>query len=116
MYFYDNKVIQHAKKVQPSARGELEITSVNNFYLEEKKLKVVLLKEDILWLDAGSAESLLESASYISKIQKERGLVSCIEIAAYKNGWINKEELKILGKNLEKTDYGKYILDYVQKS
>lgn len=115
LYFYDNKVIQYAKKVQPSERGELEITSVNNTYLEKGDLNVVLLERDILWLDAGSAESLLESASYISKIQKIRGLVACIEISAYKNGWITKDQLKDLGLSLQKTKYGKYILEYLQK-
>lgn len=114
LYFYDNKVVEYAKKVKPSERGELEITSVNNCYLKEGALKVILLEKDILWLDAGSAESLLKSATYISKIQKERGLVSCIEIAAFKNGWINKDKLESLGTRLIKTDYGKYILEYVK--
>lgn len=116
LYFYDNKVIEYAKAIEPSERGELEITSVNNIYLEKKDLHVVLLEKDILWLDAGSAQSLLDSASYISKIQKLRGLVACIEISAYKNGWIDRNQLKSLGKRLEKTNYGQFILEYLQKN
>ena len=111
LYFYDNRVIEIAKKVKPSARGELEITSVNNAYLEMGELGVVTLGRDFVWLDAGNEDSLLESANTIAAIQRETGkYVACIEEISLINGWIDERQLHALGKELEKTKYGKYIL------
>lgn len=111
LYFYDSRVVEMAKKVKPSARGELEITTVNSDYLEMGELSVVTLGEDFVWLDAGNEDSLLESANTISAIQGKTGkYVACIEEIAFNNGWIDREKLHALGKELEKTKYGKYIL------
>ncbi|MCI2105664.1 MAG: glucose-1-phosphate thymidylyltransferase RfbA [Intestinimonas sp.] len=111
LYFYDNRVVEIAKRVQPSARGELEITSVNNAYLELDELNVVTLGRDFVWLDAGTEDSLLEAARVIQELQHTTGhYVACIEEIACQSGWITTEELCRLGKALEKTRYGKYIL------
>lgn len=111
LYFYDNRVIEIAEKVQPSARGELEITAVNNAYLEMDELNVVPLGKDFTWLDAGSAESLLESANTIMRIQKETGRqVACIDEIAYEMGYITREQLRETGESMKKTAYGEYIL------
>lgn len=111
LYFYDNTVVEIAEQVQPSARGELEITSVNNAYLERKELSVVTLEKDFIWLDAGSAESLLLSATTIHDVQKRTGkLVACLEEIAYNMGYISKEQLRRLGENMQKTAYGAYLL------
>lgn len=116
LYFYDNRVVELAKKVQPSARGELEITSVNNAYLDMGELNVVTLGKDFVWLDAGTEDSLLESATVIRNIQRDTGVyVGCIEDWALKNGWISAEEHGELGKALEKTRYGKHLLETLKK-
>ena len=109
LYFYDNDVIEIAKRVKPSARGEIEITSVNNAYLSEKKLYVELLGRGMAWLDTGTYDGLLEAANFISTIQKRQGLyVSCIEEIAYRNRWIDKAVLlKTAGEY--KTEYGAYL-------
>lgn len=110
LYFYDNKVIEIAKKIQPSKRGELEITSINNEYLESGKLNVELLGRGMAWLDTGTHGALLDAAEYVASIQKRQGLyVSCIEEIAYHKGFIDKEQLLKLAQPLCKTDYGKYI-------
>jgi glucose-1-phosphate thymidylyltransferase len=105
LYFYPNDVIKKAKKVLPSNRGELEITSINEMYLKEDKLKVELMGRGYAWLDTGTHENLLEAGQFIATIEKRTGLkVACIEEIAYKNGWISKEELKKLGEELKKQD------------
>lgn len=110
LYFYDNTVIEKAKTVKPSARGELEITSVNNLYLEEGDLNVVTLDKSFTWLDAGTEDSLLESALAIQKIQEEEGrYVACIEEQAMRNGWIGRSQLVYLSENLGKTRYAAYL-------
>ena len=109
LYFYDNSVINIAKNVKPSARGEIEITAVNNAYLEEKKLKVELMGRGMAWLDTGTYDGLLEASNFIATIQKRQGMyVSCLEEIAYRNGWINKEQLLELAAGY-KTSYGEYL-------
>ncbi len=109
LYFYDNSVCKIAKNVKPSARGEIEITSVNNTYLTEKKLSVELLGRGMAWLDTGSYDGLLEASNFVATIQKRQGYyVSCIEEIAYRNGWITKESLLEYAKGY-KTDYGTYL-------
>ena len=109
LYFYDNSVVQIAQEVKPSARGEIEITSVNNEYLARKQLKVELLGRGMAWLDTGTYDGLLEASNFIATIQKRQGLyVSCIEEIAYRNGWITKEQVLELAKGY-KTDYGRYL-------
>ena len=109
LYFYDNDVVEIAKNVKPSARGEIEITSVNNAYLEKGKLSVEILGRGMAWLDTGSYDSLLEASNFIATIQKRQGMyVSCIEEIAYSNGWITREDLKKIASSY-KTDYGHYL-------
>ena len=112
LYFYDNSVVEIAKNVKPSARGEIEITAVNNAYLEKKQLNVELLGRGMAWLDTGTYDGLLEASNFITTIQKRQGMyVSCIEEIAYSNGWITKEEILALAKTY-KTEYGRY-LEYI---
>ncbi len=109
LYFYDNSVVEIAENVKPSARGEIEITSVNNEYLRQKKLSVEILGRGMAWLDTGSYDGLLEASNFIETIQKRQGMyVSCIEEIAYTNGWISKVELLEISKKY-KTDYGTYL-------
>jgi glucose-1-phosphate thymidylyltransferase len=109
LYFYDNDVLEIAKNVRPSARGELEITAVNNAYLEKKRLSVELLGRGMAWLDTGTHDGLLEAANFIATIQKRQGLyVSCIEEIAYRNNWIDTEQLLRLAAE-HKTEYGQYL-------
>lgn len=111
LYFYDNEVVKIAKNVKPSARGEIEITAVNNEYLKNKKLKVELFGRGMAWLDTGTHRGLLDAANFVEAIQTRQGLyVACIEEIAYRNGYINKDQLKDLASELSKTDYGKYLL------
>lgn len=112
LYFYDNRVIDIAKTIKPSDRGELEITSINNAYLELGELHVETLGRGMAWLDTGNHDSLLDASNYVASIQKRQGLyISCIEEIAYKKGFINKEELLELAKPMIKTEYGKYLVD-----
>lgn len=114
LYFYDNDVIEIAKKVKPSNRGELEITSVNDAYLKQKKLKVELLGRGMAWLDTGTHIGLLEASNYVEAIQKRQGFyIACIEEIAYNKGWINEETVLKSAEKLEKTEYGKYLIDLV---
>jgi len=109
LYFYDNDVVSIAKEIKPSARGEIEITAVNNVYLKQKRLHVETLGRGMAWLDTGTYDSLIEAANFIETIQKRQGMyVSCIEEIAYKNGWINKEDVLRIALNY-KTDYGEYL-------
>lgn len=111
LYFYDNSVVKIAKKVKPSARGEIEITAVNNAYLEVGKLNVILMGRGMAWLDTGSPEGMLKAAEYVEAVQSRQGFyISCIEEIAWRRGFIDDEQLKEIGENLCMTDYGKYIL------
>ena len=111
LYFYDNEVVQIAKQIEPSARGELEITSINNEYLRRGTLKVQLLGRGFAWLDTGNPDALMEASNFIATIQKRQGLyASCIEEIAYKRGFINREQLAKLAKSQIKTPYGQYLM------
>lgn len=115
LYFYDNDVVSIAKSITPSARGELEITAVNNEYLRRGTLNVSTFGRGMAWLDTGTHQDLLEAANFVETIQKRQGLyVSCIEEIAYKKGFINKEKLLELSKPLLKTDYGKYLIEVAE--
>ena len=110
LYFYDNDVISIAKSVKPSARGELEITSVNEEYLRRGKLNVKLLSRGVSWLDIGSYDGLMDASMFVSILQKRQGLyVACIEEIAYRMGYINRDQLDVLIEKNIKTDYGKYL-------
>lgn len=110
LYFYDNDVVSIAKNIQPSARGELEITSVNNAYLKRGDLRVELFGRGMAWLDTGTHEGLLEAADFVSIVQKRQGLyVSCIEEIAYRMGYISKEQLMELARPMLKIEYGQYL-------
>ena len=112
LYFYDSSVVEKAKKVKPSDRGELEISTINAMYLEEGKLDVVLLGRGLAWLDTGTPRGLLQASDFVSIVQERQGLyIACIEEIAWRNGWISDEQLRSLGENLKKTDYGKYLLN-----
>lgn len=112
LYLYDNRVIEIAKNVQPSARGEIEITSVNNAYLEMGELNVVLLKRGMAWLDTGSPKGMLQAAEFVETIQERQGFyVSCIEEIAWRRGFITTEQLLELGEELYMTDYGQYLIE-----
>jgi glucose-1-phosphate thymidylyltransferase len=116
MYFYDNEAIKIAKKVKPSDRGELEITSVNEEYLRRGKLKVKLLGRGFAWFDAGTHDSFLEAGEFVATIEKKTGLmIGCIEEIAYRNGWIDKDKLLKLAEPLKKTEYGKYLIKIVEE-
>ncbi|ABS56269.1 glucose-1-phosphate thymidylyltransferase [Methanoregula boonei 6A8] len=120
LYFFDNNVIRIAKTLKPSGRGELEITDVNREYLRMGKLKVQVFGRGMAWMDAGTHESLLESANFIETIQKRQGMyVACLEEIAYRLGYINREQIRDLAKSLGNTDYGRYLVlvadDFVQE-
>lgn len=115
LYFYDNKVIEIAKKVKPSARGEIEITAVNNAYLENGNLNVILMGRGMAWLDTGTPEGLLKAAEYVEAVQSRQGFyISCIEEIAWRRKFITDEQLKKLGNDLKTTDYGKYLLSLLE--
>ncbi len=117
LYFYDNDVIEVAKKVQPSQRGELEITDINNTYLEAGKLNVELLRRGFAWLDTGTHDSLLEASQFVQTIEKRQGYkVACPEEIAYNNQWISKKELIALAEPLKKVSYGQYLLNLADES
>ena len=111
LYFYDNDVVEIAKSVKPSERGELEITAVNNEYLRRGKLKVELFGRGMAWLDTGTHKGLLDASNYVEAVQTRQGLyIACLEEIAYRKGYISKEQLLELAKPLMKTDYGKYLV------
>ena len=115
LYFYDNDVVEIAKNVKPSERGELEITSVNNEYLRRGKLKVELFGRGMAWLDTGTHRGLLEASNYVEAVQTRQGLyIACLEEIAYRKGWISKEQVIELAKPLMKTGYGKYLMDIIE--
>ena len=109
LYFYDNKVIEIAKNIQPSARGELEITDVNNQYLKAGELSVIPLGEEYTWFDAGTADSLYQAAGTIKMVQRSGHMIGCLEEKAIRNGWISLEQLKEMAEELSKTSYGQYL-------
>ena len=116
LYFYDNRVVDIAKSIKPSARGELEITDVNRFYLEDQSLNVEMLGRGFAWLDTGTHESLLEASHFVHTIEQRQGLkVACLEEVAFHNGWLSSEQLKEQGETLKKTGYGQYLLRLVQE-
>jgi len=115
LYFYDNKVIDIAKNVKPSDRGEIEITSVNEAYLNKKQLKVELLGRGMAWLDTGTHQGLLEASNFVEVVQKRQGFyIACLEEIAFRNGWINAETVLELAKIHEKTDYGTYLTGLIK--
>jgi len=117
LYFYDNDVVEIAKDVKPSHRGELEITSINQVYLNRGKLNVQLLGRGFAWIDTGTPDSLMEAGSFIQTIEHQQGYkVSCIEEIAFRNGWINKENLISLAQSLKKTGYGQYLLEISEEA
>lgn len=116
LYFYDNDVINIAKQVQPSERGELEITTVNQIYMERGDLSVELLGRGFAWLDTGTHESLLEAAQFVETIEKRQGYkVACLEEIALNNGWLNKEQVLNAGQTMSKNAYGQYLISLVEE-
>ena len=116
LYFYDNDVIQIAKQVKPSDRGELEITTVNQMYLERGDLNVELLGRGFAWLDTGTHESLLEAAQFVETIEKRQGYkVACLEEIAFNNGWLSAEQILEIGQSMSKNDYGQYLMSLVSE-
>jgi glucose-1-phosphate thymidylyltransferase len=117
LYFYDNSVVKIAKGLTPSARGELEITDVNRVYLEKGELNVMVFGRGMAWLDAGTHDSLLEASNFVEAIQKRQGLyVACLEEIAYHQGYITRDQLKEIGKGMNATEYGRYLLDIADLS
>jgi glucose-1-phosphate thymidylyltransferase len=111
LYFYDNQVVEIAKNVKPSARGEIEITAVNNTYLEQGELNVILLGRGMAWLDTGTPEGMLKAAEYVEAVQSRQGFyIACLEEIAWRRGFITTKQFKVLGESLKMTDYGQYIL------
>lgn len=116
LYFYDNQVVQIAKKVKPSNRGELEITSINQTYLELGLLDVELLGRGFAWLDTGTHDSLLEAAQFVETLQKRQGYkVACLEEIALHQGWLSADAVRVIGEKMQKNDYGQYLLSLVNK-
>ncbi len=116
LYIYDNKVIEYAKSLSSSKRGELEITDLNKIYLKKQKLEIEELSKGFAWLDTGTPVSLLSASQFVDTIEKRQGIkIGCIEEDAYNNGWVSKKEIKKLARSLSKTEYGKYLLALSKK-
>lgn len=116
LYFYDNDVVRIAESIKPSARGELEITAVNNEYLRAGKLQVEVFRRGYAWLDTGTHESMLDAANFIRTVQNRQGLqISCLQEIAYENGWMNKDDIRNSIKDLLKTEYGQYLLRMIEE-
>ena len=116
LYFYPNKVVDIAKHIKPSARGELEITTVNQEFLKAGELKVQTLGRGFAWLDTGTHDSLAEASIFVEVIEKRQGLkIACLEDIAYKNGWIDKEKMRELAKPMLKNPYGQYLLKVIEE-
>ena len=115
MYFYDNKVVDYAKKLKPSARGELEITDLNRIYLEKNALNVELLGQGFTWLDTGTHESLVEATNFVKTIEDhQHRKIACLEEIAYLNGWISKTDVLAVYEELKKNQYGQYLKDVLE--
>lgn len=116
LYFYDNTVVEKAKALKPSKRGELEITDLNKVYMEEKSLKVNLLGRGMAWLDTGTHSSMLQASNFVEAVQNTQGTyIACLEEISYKQGWISSDKVKELAKPLMKTGYGKYLIDIISE-
>lgn len=116
LYFYNNEVVEIAKKIKPSSRGELEITSVNNIYLERGQLDVKIMPRGMAWLDTGTPTGMIKASEFVQTVQEMQGFyVSCLEEIAWRRGFINNEQLRLVGENLKMTDYGKYILSLLEE-
>ncbi|WP_165942928.1 glucose-1-phosphate thymidylyltransferase RfbA [Marinomonas flavescens] len=116
LYFYDNSVVELAKQVQPSHRGELEITCLNEMYLQQNKLNVQMLGRGFAWLDTGTHESLLEAAQFVETIEKRQGYkIACLEEIAFNNSWLSKEQIKAFAQPLAKNSYGQYLLEIIKE-
>lgn len=116
LYFYNNEVVEIAKKIKPSSRGELEITSVNNIYLERGQLDVKIMPRGMAWLDTGTPSGMIKASEFVQTVQEMQGFyVSCLEEIAWRRGFINNEQLRLVGENLKMTDYGKYILSLLEE-
>ena len=116
LYFYPNKVVEVAKQIKPSARGELEITSVNQAFLEDKELKVLTLGRGFAWLDTGTHDSLSDASIFVEVIEKRQGLkIACLEGIAYRKGWIDEEKMRALAQPMIKNQYGQYLLKVIDE-
>jgi glucose-1-phosphate thymidylyltransferase len=116
LYFYDNSVVEMAKQVKPSLRGELEITCLNEMYLKQNKLNVEILGRGFAWLDTGTHESLLEAAQFVETIEKRQGYkVACLEEIAFNNNWLTREQVITLAKPMMKNEYGKYLISMMEE-
>jgi glucose-1-phosphate thymidylyltransferase len=115
LYFYDNRVVAIAKSIKPSERGEIEITAINNVYLEEGNLEVILMKRGMAWLDTGTPDGMLKAAEYVEAVQSRQGYyIACLEEIAWRRGFISDTQLRNLGESLKMTDYGQYILSLLE--
>lgn len=116
LYFYDNTVVKKAKSLQPSLRGELEITDLNKLYMEENTLKVELFGRGMAWLDTGTHSSMLQASNFVEAIQNTQGTyIACLEEISYRKGWISKEQVRVLAEPMSKTGYGKYLLEIISE-
>lgn len=116
LYFYDNTVVEKAKSLKPSKRGELEITDLNKLYIKEKSLRVELLGRGLAWLDTGTHASMLQASNFVEAIQNTQGTyIACLEEISYRNGWISKEEVRVLAEEMINTGYGKYLLNIINE-
>lgn len=117
LYFYPNRVVEVAKTIKPSARGELEITSVNQEFLKENRLKLQVLGRGFAWLDTGTHESLAEASTFVEVIEKRQGLkIACLEEIAYRKGWISENDLLRLAEPMKKNGYGHYLLNLIESN